>query len=271
MNAVIGLLTETFLHPGMGQQSGAIDLPVARESTTQYPVIFGSSVKGALRDTAEHAWGKQDPRITFIFGQQENAGGVLVSDARLLLLPIRSLHGAYKWVTCPHLLERFQRDANRAGVSLAAQFSIPALAGKQASGATNGAIVLEERRFDIVAPVHADTISSLKSLIRHTSTANRLEKQLVVISDDQFSAFAKYGLQIQAHNTLNDITKQSDNLWYEENLPPDTLLYMLLAERQTDAVKQTVKLLEGNGYVQLGGGETTGKGWMSVTSLGGSQ
>ena len=45
---IVGLLAETSIHPGAGQSSGIIDLPVAREAATDYPFVPGSSVKGAL-------------------------------------------------------------------------------------------------------------------------------------------------------------------------------------------------------------------------------
>ena len=53
---------------------------------------------------------------TALFGTQERAGELLVSDARLLLLPVRSLTRSYRWITCPHLLERYRRDLVRAGL-----------------------------------------------------------------------------------------------------------------------------------------------------------
>ncbi|MGH8499122.1 MAG: type III-B CRISPR module RAMP protein Cmr4, partial [Methylococcales bacterium] len=133
---ILGLLAETFVHPGMGSVGGAIDLPVAREAATDYPVIAGSSLKGAIKDKAQQEkWpdvcvmeeGKPaldnegKPRMKLhaevekYFGKQDNAGQILVSDARLLLLPVRSLNGSYKWVTCPHLIERLSRDLKRAG------------------------------------------------------------------------------------------------------------------------------------------------------------
>src|SRR5208282_3302509 len=45
---IVGLVAETSIHPGAGQSSGIIDLPVAREAATDYPFVPGSSVKGAL-------------------------------------------------------------------------------------------------------------------------------------------------------------------------------------------------------------------------------
>ena len=46
--AMLGLLAETSIHPGAGRSMGVVDLPVAREASTHYPVLVGSSLKGAL-------------------------------------------------------------------------------------------------------------------------------------------------------------------------------------------------------------------------------
>ncbi|HLY31875.1 MAG TPA: RAMP superfamily CRISPR-associated protein, partial [Ktedonobacterales bacterium] len=47
--ALLFLYTETPLHAGTGASLGIVDLPIQREVHTQYPMIQGSSVKGALR------------------------------------------------------------------------------------------------------------------------------------------------------------------------------------------------------------------------------
>ncbi len=51
--AILGLLAESPIHPGSGRGVGVVDLPVAREAATDYPVLVGSSLKGALRDKFE--------------------------------------------------------------------------------------------------------------------------------------------------------------------------------------------------------------------------
>ena len=117
--AMLGFLAETPIHPGAGRGIGVVDLPVAREASTDYPVIVGSSMKGALRDKAKTVgMADMDAR----FGKQDHAGDLVVSDGRLLLLPVRSLTASYRWATCPHLIERYRRDLARAGVSPPARY-----------------------------------------------------------------------------------------------------------------------------------------------------
>jgi CRISPR-associated protein Cmr4 len=274
-SVILGLLAETGLHPGTEQSAGVIDLPVAREAAGGYPVIAGSSLKGALRDLAEQKWDREDPRIKKIFGKQDNAGAVAVTDARLLLLPVRSLTGHYKWVTCPYLLERYQRDRELAG--LPCDFKIPGVKKEQAVIHADGGngerdpLFLEELVFNVELQDLSGLIDSVAGLIRHQSVQNRLAGQLAVISDDDFAYFARYGLQVNARNVLDNETKTSKNLWYEETIPPDSLFYALLIPRPgaSDALAELRQLFAERSYLQVGGNETVGQGWCAVTWLDG--
>lgn len=253
---IVGMLAETFVHPGSGQNTGAIDLPVAREAATDYPFMAGSSLKGALRDDYEQYDKNGSEKV---FGKQENAGNLLVSDARLLLLPVRSLSSAYRWVTCPHLLERFKRDAERS--SQQTSFDLPNVEGKEALSRDSDKLFLEERSFEVSGESPQDVVEALGQLIPHEETRARLEYQLTIVSDDAFSWFARYGLAIQARNVLTD-QKTSKNLWYEETLPPDTLMYAVLAERNGGTLHKVREA--NNGYLQAGGNETVGQGWFAL-------
>ena len=182
-SVLLGMLAETFVHPGTGQTDGAVDLRVAREAATDYPFIPGSGVKGAMRDfsRAVGAWtddGDGDGahgQAAKVFGRADSAGRLVFSDARLLLLPVRSLSGAYKWVTCPHLIERLLRDIERAGqaapeppsprIDLAGgdrpDEERPWILAKEASGS----LFLEERLFTVEGRVSDDLIDLLKPMI----------------------------------------------------------------------------------------------------------
>ncbi len=271
-HAILGLLAETFIHPGAGQSGGVIDLPVARESATDYPYIAGSSLKGALADAARQDL--HEDETSRLFGKPDHAGLLLVSDARLLLLPVRSLMGAYRWVTCPHLLERLARDSRRAN-HLAAPNAIPSIEPyhyvSPLDSSDDEKLYLEERSF-LAMKNHAwaqdnaeQWINTMISLISDPSAGKRLRQRLVVINDDDFCWFCRNGLAVHARNVLNQ-HKQSENLWYEETLPPDTLMYSVLAERNpghgTLSAIQTI--FEKRPYLQVGGNETVGQGWFAV-------
>jgi CRISPR-associated protein Cmr4 len=267
-SVILGLLAETNLHPGVGQVVGAVDLPVAREKTTGYPVIVGSSLKGALRDRAEQVWGIEDTKVKRIFGEQDNAGTVAVTDARLLLLPLRSLSGHYKWVTCPYLLERYQRDLKLAGRVRDFPLHRPEN-GQAVMSQGQGRLFLEELSFDVVVADLTPVVEAIIPLIRHTSVQERLTGGLVVVSDDEFVYFARYGLVVNARNVLDDNSKTSKNLWYEETLPPDSLFYAMLFARsgQDDSLDNLAEVFQARPYLQVGGNETVGQGWCAISWL----
>ena len=236
---------------------------MAREAATDYPVIVGSSVKGALLDLAR-AGGTTKDRCDEIFGEQNQAGALLVSDARLVLLPVRSLNSQYKSVTCPHLVERLTRDVSRAGKKALA-LPLASLEREKYLGPADGDLFLEERQFAHAGPLPAGLLSLVKPLVAHESTAERLAQQLVVLHDDDFVWFARYGLSVNARNVLDEKKKTSENLWYEETIPPDSLFCCLLAERSGNAALAAVKkLFESRPYIQMGGNETVGQGWFAV-------
>jgi CRISPR-associated protein Cmr4 len=133
----------TPLHLGADQGLGAIDLPTLREEHTGWPIVPGSSIKGVLREQAEHhfkrdlapeptqqaeqaAWAKEkrdrERRVEGIFGPPtaragDFRGGVVFGDAYPLLLPVRSLVGTFAWVTCKQVLRRVERDAEDASIA----------------------------------------------------------------------------------------------------------------------------------------------------------
>lgn len=258
--AMLGLLAETPIHPGTGRSMGVVDLPVAREAATDYPVLVGSSLKGALRDKAERTQGLE---ANARFGRPDQAGDLLVSDGRLLLLPVRSLTGSYRWVTCPHLLERYGRDLARSG--LAPQPAVPSLDPRHVLTGGTGSLFLEERQFEISAPLPNGLVDAISPLVLHVETQGRLTAQIAVLHDDDFAWFVRYGLSIQARNVLEDGTKKSKNLWYEETLPPDCVMYTLVLGRTDGALAALDALFPASDpYLQAGGNETVGHGWFAV-------
>ena len=264
---MLGLLAETPVHPGAGRSMGVVDLPVARESATDYPVLVGSSLKGALKDKAETIKGEDTAESGFDvathFGKQDHAGDLLVSDARLLLLPVRSLTTSFRWATCPHLIERYCRDLRRAGLS--PQPEVPAVESGAVLTAGEGSLFLEERQFAISGSPDEHLVKAIEPLILHGETGARLGSCIAILNDEDFAWFARYGLSIQARNVLENETKKSKNLWYEETLPSDTVMYALVMGRRPEALDALDTLFpEDDPYLQAGGNETVGQGWFAV-------
>ena len=276
MNAIIlGLLAETSLHPGSESSGGVVDLPVAREATTSYPVLVSSGLKGAIRDAYE-AKCKQKGikgKADLLFGTPDGAGGISLTDGRLLLLPVRSLNTNYRWVTCPYILERLQRDLQLAG--LKREFPIPQLKEAEAATISGQNIYLEELSFTVSQDENAITLLAdvIKPLILHQAVQERLLNQLTIISDDDFKHLASFGLPVNARNILDKDTKTSKNLWYEEVIPADSLFYSMLLPRwgKEALLLELLGIFDDHPYLQVGGNETVGQGWCALSCWKGGQ
>lgn len=293
--ALFGLYAETPLHPGTGQALGAVDLPVQRERHTGYPLIPGSSVKGVLRAAAESALGPEHARVLAVFGPGnrgagEYAGALGLTDARTLLFPVRSLFGVFAWLTCPLVLERFRRDATLAGLRLSWPDGgelVPARHGAlvppRSAVASNGEAVLEEftfraeERSQVEAVARAIGAWVLPELPEYGPWRERVPRHLVVLSDNDFADFVRFATEVVARIALDDTTKTTSedggNLWYEEQIPSETVLYGLALasrpRRSADGLASAGDVLHflgelGLRRVQIGGDETVGRGIVAL-------
>lgn len=290
-NAILGLLAQTSIHAGTGSNTGVIDLPIQREGHNGYPCIFGSSMKGALRTRAEAQFGKDNDSVKFVFGPDtanasDHASALMVSDARLLLLPIRSLTSQFKWVTCQAALKRFKSDAERFGINLT--FTIPTVEDTATTtpavvpqSATDAKLFLEEYRFDATEQDLSEIITALAKLMGTADAEADLQKQLVIVSNNMFAHLCQHATPVNAHIAIDSETKtvRSGALWYEETLPPETLLYVGLsatkaraqgAEMPAESILGAVTgLFADKPWLQVGGNETVGMGWCAVKNMGG--
>ena len=121
-------------HCGTGQAGHAVDLPIARESSTKLPILPATTLKGVARATIEATL--RDPQNTInlngfttkdligLFGSElgtsaedENtsksdkltAGALVLGEGHLLAYPFRALHQPLVFGTCPLALERLDR------------------------------------------------------------------------------------------------------------------------------------------------------------------
>lgn len=289
---VLGLTCETPLHAGGGGKEAVIDLPIQREAHTGWPCVYGSSMKGALRARAE-LLALNETLIVQTFGPDtenasEHAGALLVSDARLLLLPVRSLTTHFKWVTCPALLRRLLMDLARAELGQM-PLTLPRVEAGTALGSIKCALddlYLEEFRFAYREWPDMDAwVSVLQRFnapvagIDVQLQREALQTQLVLVDDDSFSHLCRSALPVLPHIRINSATKTvaAGALWYEENLPAETMLYTVLsaqASRKPEHPMEASVLLStliehlfATPYVQIGGNETTGMGWCRVARV----
>ena len=291
---LITLQAITFLHPGTGQTTGVVDLPIQREVHTGYPMFAASGFKGSLRDKAEQHWGKNDKAIETLFGSSVNgddnnpsAGAFSITDARILAFPVRSLQQVFVWVTCPMVIQRLLRDIELIGYETPSIALNDALALLEASALVTeksllqDMLILEDVNFTVSANKTVDAIVDLLNRLVDDQ-AGFDGKRLVVIPNEDFQHLVRYATQVSARIQLNE-RKTTDgdggNLWYEETLPPETLMYALalchdprrVNEQIKDAgqVAQKLQTLLVDRFLQIGGNETVGQGWCCVKVTGG--
>lgn len=257
--AMLYIYVETPLHAGSGSGLTAIDLPLQRERTTQYPMIQGSGIKGKLRSLAEARLRKFEgdqkeelkQQIKIVFGPDtngahEHAGALVVGDARLLLFPVRSLEGVYAYITSLNVLSRFKRDLVRAGGSptwgapfpqvdkegalVPARFPSKVTIEEQNGNTPMRSVVLEEfsyqamedSRLDAVAEELAGTLAAPE----YGYWSNRIKDHLVLLPEEVFRDFTLYGTEIITRVALGETKTVKAGPWTEENLPMDSLLYV---------------------------------------------
>ncbi|KGP75448.1 CRISPR-associated protein Cmr4 [Desulfosporosinus sp. Tol-M] len=288
-NGLLFLQAVTSIHAGSGSELGLVDLPIQREKHTDYPKIESSSLKGAIRATVMAAVENtaQASRVQIVFGREsaENqsdaqAGAISFSDARLLLFPVKSLRGVFAWITCPLVLKRFNEELKlyRQENSL---LTIPS--GEGACVASNTLIVnpraekkqvvLEEYTYSVQFTNECQELASQLAALVFEGIDNGFSDRLMVLPDDDFVDFVTLSTEVNARIRIdpNTGTVQPGALWYEENVPPETVFYsycfagnsrisnqeMMKADEVLSFIKQAEVF---PACFQLGGNSSLGKG-----------
>jgi len=273
------------LHAGTGQAAGIVDLPIARYRSTGIPFVPGSSIKGVLRDARRANGVEKDDLLLAVFGPGTNdpaahAGALVVGDARLLALPVRSFRGTFAWVSSPLLLELARRDLGE----VASGLNLPSLAGR-AARVTNGSACLFENTIyledlDLPAEVDPGCVGWARFLSPLVSPGEDIfSKRFVVVDDDTMSFVMETTTQLDARVRLDSETRTvaKGALWLEESLPPESLLLGLLAadrSRRNGLAMSPAEVLDyalGEATVlQLGGKATVGRGRCRIVPVAGA-
>ena len=265
----------TPVHAGTGQTVAVIDLPVAREKATGWPVIPSSSVKGVIRDRYAGVSGNTD--VDRWFGKIDEAGALCFTDQRLLLFPARSLYGTFAWVTCPLALRRWVRDMKALGVSapFPGEFAeVAALDILHPAGSTlphKDFAYLEDldlrAREDVAASGVASVFAEL--LFEDEADRNGFVARFALVSDEVFSFLSDTATDVVARVRLDEETKTVKNgqLWYEESVPAEAVFAgaVLVSDhevRRGGAAAALEKITDG--IIQIGGKSTVGRGLCRV-------
>jgi CRISPR-associated protein Cmr4 len=251
------LFCETPLHAGSGSDLGIIDLPIQRERHTGFPKIESSSLKGSLREAFERkptinqsmvhrTFGFDDAAIlddetkSFFKGKEDRqfTGCIAFTDARLLLFPVKSQKGVFAWITCPRVVSRFISDLREYCPKINISNLVPIsnnYTGKDSSVLTNsGEVGLEEYIFSGFE--ESEDVTNLGGFIASCLFsdlgeywAEKLMKDIVVVSDDDFADFVQHSTEVITRNKIdNETGTVSDTaLFTEEYLPSESLLYSL--------------------------------------------
>ncbi len=252
-------------------------------------------IKRLARDRARH-WAASEVGLESVFGpdaegmkdeNSQHAGAISPGDARLLLLPVRSLMGVFAWTTSVNALARFARDATAAGIArdwsvnpLAKDVAYVAPGSQVASG---DKMILEEFSYkpepnELVQHIGAWlAANALPPGGEYEYWRTRLPLSLAILPEDDFRDFALYATEVVTRVKINSDSKTVDKehgaLWTEESLPADTLLYAPLfaadPRKKANGIETGAHVLQfvhdlNLERVQLGGDETVGRGLVAL-------
>lgn len=249
----------TSVHAGSGSEIGLVDLPIQREKHTGYPKIESSSLKGAIRYTVENL-AKTDEdkkKVELVFGsinkedknekddkedrknnedkktQEKDSipSAIAFSDARILLFPVKSMRGIFAWITCPHVLKRFNDDQmfNQTNVD---PFPVPEAntVSSNKMMVSHGNIVLEEYAIQVKESGETKKLAEQLTNYLQQDLSTDIKDRIVVLEDDDFNDFVRLSTEVNARIKIDSEKGIVDNkaLWYEENVPPETVFYSFL-------------------------------------------
>jgi len=296
-NGLLFLHAVTSIHAGSGSELGLVDLPIQREKHTGYPKLESSSLKGAIRATVQATVDKTPNafRMQEVFGKESEkgqndaqAGAIAFSDARILLFPVKSLRGVFAWITCPQVLKRFNEE-----MKLYRPASLP-LTIPPVSNISNGnevicsvsantlivnpqvgkkQVVLEEYTYSVQVTEECKTLAKQLEEMIFNGVDNGFGDRLIVLPDNDFSDFVTLSTEVNARIRIDPSTGtvQAGALWYEENVPPETVFYSYCFAGNSRIPNQEIMkaeevlnfLMQAETFppcFQLGGSSSLGKG-----------
>ncbi len=296
------------VHMGTGTAvGGLIDNPIQRERHTEYPMMAGSGIKGAIR---HDYWARDEDKnlLNRLFGPEsdaaEHAGALSFSDGQLVAFPVRCPKVGFVYATSPLLLGRLKRQLGLA--KIITTWNIPEINSgdcrmRNPNLLTENKLALEayelsaqmdaDNSFGVIADWLAESALPTEKYFEYFR--NKLKTDLVLLSDDELHYFVVNSTVVEPHVRIDDVSGTADGgaLFYTENLPPESLLFTVVMasqerysrEKKPDKVMDASKIIDllENGdadkwqalngrMVQFGGDATTGRGQIICSVIGGT-
>jgi CRISPR-associated protein Cmr4 len=272
---LLSFYAETPVHMGAGGSVSYVDLPVQRERHTSFPVLWGSGIKGVLRNFAYRKWLEEyekqvSEKVDTIFGPEEGgeeySSCISITDAKILLYPVRSVRGVFAWITCPFVLKRFLEDLKAIKNNNLPFDKKPQNTQNQNDLVRNleellknlnelednqiiinnnnsklviqnqNQVALEEFVFNVKEinknqGILTSFINNLKQIFPdNNSFKEDLEKHLAIVSDNVFKDFVNYAVEIRTRIRIDQDkgTVKEGALFSEELIPSESIFYSLV-------------------------------------------
>jgi CRISPR-associated protein Cmr4 len=292
------LYAESPVHTGAADSLDVLDLPVQREAATGYPVIWGQSLKGALRQAARDHPGWDRDLVERVFGSEigersnggTKPGQLAVGDAQLVAMPVPTLHSTFAWLTSEIALGRLARKyaaLGQDGIPAVPEIAVDSgLAADETwtrpapGGEVLGPYVLSlgespdpdltawAARLADDAVLTGDPADPAGTGL--TPFAQKLRRDLVLAGSDIVPPLLRECTEQAVRVQLSAKSKTVENgPFYSEYLPAETILAASLTLRQPaggdaaarhDEQREALRELLHGQLLQVGGDETLGKG-----------
>lgn len=269
MKALMKISCLTNLHVGSGDiKFEIIDGQVEKDPITNYPVIFASGVKGALREYAEQHL-KDSDEVEEIFGtdrkrnneKKGKAGSVKFLTAQLAAMPMRASEGkqSYYMVTTKRMLLQFcklRRDIEDKSEDLLQDVM-------KLDNEKNYCLKREDGRSIGVEGYEAELEIPENLCVLTKFLSDTFPENVVILSEEDMD---NTSLPVVARNCLEN--GKSEHLWYEEIVPHESVFYLYMLSNETPSgdrsLEKLLALIAEKPLIQFGGNTTIGNGLTKV-------
>jgi CRISPR-associated protein Cmr4 len=242
------------IHIGTGgYRLGRVDNTIARDTTTNLPILFGSSIEGTARTYSAYALiedntsikkrkgeekkylecagktvdegngkrkqcGECEICVTYGFSNKERSlhGMAQFSDAKLLFFPVHTMFGPV-WVTCPGILNEPEILGERGTHITVSKNKIRTRVVRKDERLNLGWIYLENE----------DDTLAMDEKFKKANISGEVLQRLVIVSDELFPHVVNSNLEVRTSVSIEPETgaAQEGALFTYEAIPRATVMY----------------------------------------------